>query len=87
MDLPEEVSTDETTNLLIALTRLEGKIDLILAQHSSDIGAHRERLDDHERRIRTIEGTPTVTPAKLWTAVCTSAGLIVSILTILANLM
>lgn len=86
-EIPEEVSTDEATKLLVALTRLEGKIDLILAQHSADIGAHRERLDDHERRLRTVEQTPTVSPAKLWTAVCTAAGLIVSILTFVSPLL
>lgn len=44
--------------LLVAVTRLEAKIDVMLAQQN-----------DHEERIRRLEQMPHLAPWKLWTAV------------------
>lgn len=74
------------TSLLIAFTRLEGKVDVALAQHGADLKAHADGLADHEARIRTLEAKPTVSPKALWTTVVSASGLVFSALTILDRL-
>lgn len=76
-------STAAETSLLIAFTRLEGKVDVALAQHGADIKAHSEDLADHEARLRVLEATPTVSPKTLWTAVVSASGIVFSALTLI----
>lgn len=66
------------TDLLIAFTRLEGKVDVALAQHGADIAVQGKEIQDHEARIRALESTPTVSPRALWTTVASAAGLMVA---------
>ncbi|UIW13438.1 membrane protein [Arthrobacter phage Amyev] len=66
------------TDLLIAFTRLEGKVDVALAQHGADIAIHGKEIQDHEARIRALESTPTVSPRALWTTVASAAGLAIA---------
>ncbi|WGH21095.1 membrane protein [Arthrobacter phage Cassia] len=70
--------TKAETDLLIAFTRLEGKVDVALAQHGADIAVHGKEIQDHEARLRTLESTPTVSPRTLWTTVASAAGLMVA---------
>jgi len=64
--------------------RLEGKVDLVVAQQTQRLNDHGDQLKDHELRIRHIEGSQpedakhrlraveerkTVAPAQLWIAV------------------
>lgn len=76
-------SSAAETSLLIAFTRLEGKVDVALAQHGADLKAHADDLADHEARLRVLEATPTVSPKTLWTVVVSASGLIFSALTLL----
>lgn len=76
-------STPAETSLLIAFTRLEGKVDVALAQHGADLKAHHETLADHEARLRALESTPTVSPRVLWTALVSASGIIFSALTLI----
>lgn len=55
----EVVSSTDSTALLIAVTRLEAKIDVALAQQRAKIDAHDSDLVDHEARIRAVEGRPS----------------------------
>lgn len=65
--------------------RLEGKVDLVVAQQAQRLDAHGEDLKDHENRIRYLESVQpedgkhrlrvveerkTVAPAQLYTAIC-----------------
>lgn len=45
--------SDEERTLSVALARLEGKLDSLIALH----GRQAEDLDDHERRLREVEST------------------------------
>lgn len=71
--------------------RLEGKVDLVVAQQTARIDSHSEDLKDHENRIRSLEASQpedakyrlrsveerkTVAPAQLWVAICTGIGAI-----------
>lgn len=75
---PESSPTKAETDLLIAFTRLEGKVDVALAQHGADLAVHGRELKDHEDRLRRLELTPTVTPRTLWTVVVSAAGLMIA---------
>lgn len=70
--------TRSETDLLIAFTRLEGKVDVALAQHGADLALHGRELKDHEDRLRRLELTPTVTPRTLWTVIASAAGLVLA---------
>lgn len=59
-DLSGGLSPDAA--LLVAFTRLEGKVDVALVQHSAEIKTERERGDDHEARLRVVEARPAVPP-------------------------
>ena len=53
--------TDETGPLIVAITRIETKVDMALDQHG-------KKLEDHEGRIRSVEARPTFAPWKIWSA-------------------
>lgn len=79
MPTPPEISpTKAEADLLIAFTRLEGKVDVALAQHGADLAVHGRELSDHETRLRALENTPTVSPRALWTTVASAAGLAIA---------
>lgn len=61
--------------------RLEGKVDLVVAQQTARLDSHAEDLKDHETRLRAVEdrmpedakhrlreveSRKTVAPAQLW---------------------
>lgn len=79
--------------------RLEGKVDLVVAQqtarldnHESDIKDHENRVraveaklpEDAKHRLREVEARKTVSPAQLWTAVVSGAGALSSITAVIA---
>lgn len=66
-------------SLLIAFTRMETKVDVVLSQHGA-------KLEDHEARLRAVEDRRTVSPTGLWAAVTTGAGLVFGALTILLKI-
>lgn len=85
----------DNSEVLVAIARLDGKLDLALAE----IGALKAADADHEVRIRSIEAKPvpdeetdsrlrrleerrTVSPGQLWTGLLGVAGLLLTILTI-----
>lgn len=75
--IPEHpVSSDAA--LLLAFTRLEGKVDVALTQHGADIKAQGRDLEDHEERLRALEAKATVSPRTLWLAFTSAAGLAIS---------
>jgi hypothetical protein len=43
--------SDQPEPVLVALTRIEGKIDLANAQ----LGSHNRQLEDHEARLRKLQ--------------------------------
>lgn len=74
---------NDGTTVLIMLARVEGKLDVIAAQHSAKLDEHARRLDDQGRRVeevddrvRGLEIRPTVTPAKLLAAVAATAAVV-----------
>lgn len=75
------------TDLLIALTRLEAKVDVVLAQHGADLRAHGQDLADHEARLRTLEATPTVSPKTLWAVTSTALTLILGVAVFLVSVL
>ncbi|CCQ44655.1 hypothetical protein ARTSIC4J27_582 [Pseudarthrobacter siccitolerans] len=54
---------------------MEAKVDVALAQHGADIKSQGRDLEDHEKRLRVLESTPTVSPRTLWTTVASIGGL------------
>lgn len=70
--------TKTDTELLIAFTRLEGKVDVALTQHGADIAVLSRESKDHETRLRALENTSTVSPRTLWTVVASAAGLVLA---------
>lgn len=48
--------------LIVTLTRLEAKVDVVLATHDAKLEAHSKDLSDHETRLRGLESQPTVGP-------------------------
>lgn len=72
--------------LLVAFTRLEGKVDVALVQHSAEIKAETTRGDDHERRLRALESKPTITPRQLWTTIAPAATIAIALAAYLTNL-
>ncbi|AYN57741.1 membrane protein [Arthrobacter phage DrManhattan] len=84
---PESSPTKAETDLLIAFTRLEGKVDVALAQHGADIAVHGREIRDHEDRIRALENTPTVSPRVLWTTVASAAGLVLAAMPLIERIL
>lgn len=72
-------ATPAEANLLVAFTRMETKVDVVLSQHG-------QKLDDHEARLRVVEDRKTVSPLALWTAVCSAAAFAGVLLTIFDKL-
>jgi hypothetical protein len=85
----------DNTEVLVAVARIEGKIDLTLAETAALKAADA----DHESRLRIIEATPvpdkktadrldaledrrTVSPAQLWFGLVGVSGLVLTVLTI-----
>lgn len=85
----------DDTAVLVAVARIEGKIDLTLAETAALKAADA----DHESRIRIIESAPipdvktgerldaledrrTVSPGQLWVGLISACGLVLTILTI-----
>lgn len=80
--------------MLIILARLEGKLDVVAAQHDARLSELTRRVDAAERqrqaddaRLRTIEARPTVTPRAMWTGVGTVGALVVGAVTIAEKLL
>lgn len=69
---PEEAATTEAHAVLVAVTRLEAKVDVALAQHGARLEEHSRGISDHEERLRAVEARKTVSPAGLWTAVASA---------------
>lgn len=69
--------------VLVALTRMEAKVDIALAHHGAEIKTQGQAVEDHEARIRVLESRSTVSPRALWTAVVSAGGLIIGVLTFL----
>lgn len=44
--------------VLVAITRMEAKVDVALAQHGADIKSQGRHLEDHEARLRLLEARP-----------------------------
>lgn len=51
-------ATHAEANLLVAFTRMETKVDVVLTQHGA-------KLEDHETRLRKVEDRPHIDPTKL----------------------
>lgn len=83
------MTAEGNSEVLVAIARLDGKLDLALAETAALKAADA----DHESRIRVIEAKPipdeetdkrlkgleakrTVTPGQLWTGLISVAGLI-----------
>lgn len=84
---PESSPTKAETDLLIAFTRLEGKVDVALAQHGADLAVHGREIKDHETRLRVLENTPTVSPRTLWTVTASAAGLVLAAMPLLEKIL
>lgn len=78
--------------------RLEGKVDLVVAQQTQRLNDHGDQLKDHELRLRSLESSQpedakhrlraveerkTVAPAQLWTVVVTGLGAVGAVSTAL----
>lgn len=77
---------DGATTVLIMLARVEGKLDVVAAQHGAQLTEHARRLDDQARqvgevddRVRALEIRPTVTPAKMLAAVGTATAVVAAV--------
>ncbi|SCL32975.1 hypothetical protein GA0070616_4603 [Micromonospora nigra] len=53
---------DGTASMLIILARLEGKVDVVTAQHGAQLDEHARRLNDVELRLRAEEARPATAP-------------------------
>lgn len=69
----------EQDSVFVLLARLEGKLDAVLAGNVLT----KEKVDDHEIRIRAIEARPYITPWKLWSSLLGTATFIVTVLQII----
>lgn len=58
--VPPQRSGPDTDSVPITLARLEGKVDVALAQHGAKLADHDEDLRDHETRMRALEARPVV---------------------------
>lgn len=72
---PDDHSTMEQ-QLLVAVTRLEAKIDTLLIQQS-----------DHENRLRALEAKSTVSPKQLWTTLVSAISVLVPLLTFILTVL
>ena len=72
--------------MLVAIARLEGKVDVVLARHDVRLSAVERESADHDGRIRALEARPTVSPRALWAAVTSGAALVFGVITLINNL-
>lgn len=81
--------TDDTPGsevaVLVALARLEGKLDTALAQHGARLDEHATAVTDHELRLRTLEATSTVSPRQLWITLASAVAVFVSLSPLLST--
>jgi len=89
--LPQTTNSLDPANagdaaVLVALTRMEAKVDIALAQHGAEIKTQGQTVEDHEARIRVLESRSTVSPRTLWTVVAGGAGLAISAISLIQNL-
>lgn len=90
--IPVTVTNDES--MPAWAIRLEGKVDLVVAQQTQRLNNHESEIADHEtrlrgierdlphdahNRLRAVEERKTVSPAQLWTAIASGAGALASI--------
>ena len=75
-----------SVSVLVAIARLEGKVDAALAQQAARVDEHSRRLEDTEGRLRLLESTPTVTPRAMWTALGTLAAIVAALTPFLSRL-
>lgn len=79
-DVSVSVSTD--TPVLVAIARLEGKLDANLARVEGKVDGQATDLADHEARMRVQEARRTVSPGQLWAGLVGVLGVGVATLTI-----
>ncbi|MDG4792709.1 hypothetical protein [Micromonospora sp. WMMD1082] len=58
----DPVDPSGTASMLIILARLEGKVDVVTAQHGAKLDEHARRLGDVETRLRAEEARPSTAP-------------------------
>ncbi|UJQ87158.1 tail needle protein [Arthrobacter phage BaileyBlu] len=80
-------TSSESAQMLVALTRMEAKMDVGFARIGAVTDKHAASIDDHEERIRTLEQKPTVSPRTLWTTITAGGGLLVALMTIAEKLL
>lgn len=78
--------TQATDTVPIWAVRLEAKVDVALARQSGQLNNHTGDLEDHERRLRVLEATKTVSPAGLWGAVVGGVATCAALFTIFSPL-
>ncbi|QZN86601.1 hypothetical protein [Cellulomonas sp. C5510] len=83
--LPVDTRADPA--VVLAVARVEAKIDVVLAQHEAKLEAHGHHLADHETRLRALEARSTVSPRALWTTVSGAAVLLVTLSPFLTRLL
>lgn len=57
---------NDETSIQVTLARLEGKLDVSLATHGSEINQLKEDNNDKEKRLRVIEARSTISVGQLW---------------------
>lgn len=65
-------SAPSPTELWTSIVRMETKLDLVIGQHNA-------KIDDHEVRLRSIEGQPGVTPKGMATALSVTVAILVGL--------
>lgn len=65
-------------SLLIALTRMETKVDVVIAQHGA-------QLSDHESRVRALEALDNVSFKQLWGAFAGAVAVAAAVVGILSS--
>lgn len=89
------MTASDNSEVLVAIARLDGKLDLALAETAALKAAdadHEVRIrsieakpvpdEDTDKRLKTLEERRTVSPGQLWTGLLGVAGLILTVLTI-----
>lgn len=79
-------AVDGTASLLIMMARLEGKVDVALAQQGAKTDEHGRRLDALETqrdaddaRLRAVEQKATVTPRAMLAALAAFAAIVAAL--------
>jgi len=98
-DLPA-TPTGTDASLLVAFTRMETKVDVVLTQHGAKLEDHETRLrrvedrrvadpnrvDSIERELDEVAARPTVSPRALWTGLVGASGVVIGALTFVDKL-